>query len=42
MKHVINASIMEVSMTIAEMYNVLEKAIDSGKAIMDSGAFYLY
>lgn len=33
---------MEVSMTIADMYNALEKAIDSGKATMDSGAFYLY
>lgn len=32
---------MEVSMTIAELYNVLEKAIDSGKATIYSGSFYL-
>ena len=27
-------------MTIAELYNVLEKAIDSGEATLDSGVYF--
>lgn len=29
-------------MTIEELYNVLEKAIDSGEATLDSGVYFSY
>lgn len=29
-------------MTIEELYNVLEKAIDSGEATLDSGVYFRY
>lgn len=29
-------------MTIAELYNALEKAIDSGEATLNSGVFFRY